>query len=356
MKENDTEADRKGQETEPGESKKPIRRAQGQRSIPAPAQRVHGRLPFAYLSRQEMIGLFAASLILSVLFALFHFMGNAVETVQSRSAFVWMIARWGDTISYGGADYSHGKLIPLVSLFLLWYRRRDILSAPRAMNRSGLILIVSALLMHWMGAKMQQTRLSLFALVGLLWSIPFYLFGWQLAKQLLFPVAYLIFCIPLTFLDTISFPLRMFTTTAATAILNGIGVEAVQSGTSISSLAGGGFKFDVAAPCSGLRSLLAMTALTAVYAYMTQKTQLKKWILFMMSIPLAVAGNIARIITVALVAEAFGQQLATGLYHDFSGFIVFIVAITLMVNIGVALNVNLSASWRKIRDSLLQPA
>jgi exosortase len=314
------------------------------------------RMPFARLTRQEIIGLGVATAVLAGIFALFHFMGNASRTVNSPSAFVWMLARWGDTISYGGADYSHGKLIPLVSLFLLGYRRREILSAPRSMNQFGLALIVAALLTHWMGAKMQQTRLSLFALIGLLWSIPFYLFGWQLAKHLLFPVAYLIFCVPLTFLDTISFPLRMFTTSAATALLNAIGVEAVQTGTSIASAAGGGFKFDVAAPCSGLRSLLAMTALTAVYANLTQKTQLKKWLLFATSLPLAVIGNIARIMTVALVAEAFGEQLATGLYHDYSGYIVFTVAIVLMVSIGSAMNANLRDTWSKMRGSLLQPA
>lgn len=314
------------------------------------------RLPFARLTRDEWVGLAVAALAMSGIFALFHFMGNASTTVNSRSAFVWMSARWGDTISYGGADYSHGKLIPLVSLFLLWYRRREILSAPRAVNVYGLVLIVGTLLAHWMGVKMQQTRLSLFALVGLLWAIPFYLYGWKLAKHLLFPVAYLIFCVPLTFLDTISFPLRMFTTSAATSLLNAIGVEAVQNGTSISSAAGGGFQFDVAAPCSGLRSLLAMTALTAVYANLTQKTQWKKWALFAASIPLAVIGNIARIMTVALVAEAFGEQLATGLYHDYSGYIVFTVAIVLMVSIGSAMNANLGESWKRMRGKLLQPA
>lgn len=314
------------------------------------------RLPFARLAGQEWAGLAVAALALAGIFALFHFIGNASPTVNSRSAFVWMSARWGDTISYGGADYSHGKLIPLVSLFLLWYRRREILSAPRSVNLYGLALIVGALMAHWMGVKMQQTRLSLFALVGLLWAIPFYLYGWSLAKHLLFPVAYLIFCVPLTFLDTISFPLRMLTTSAATSLLNVLGVEAVQNGTSISSAAGGGFQFDVAAPCSGLRSLLALTALTAVYANLTQKRQWKKWVLFATSIPLAVIGNIARIMTVALVAEAFGEQLATGLYHDYSGFIVFFVAIVLMVGIGSALNSNPRESWNRFRGKLLQPA
>ncbi|MDZ4199994.1 MAG: exosortase/archaeosortase family protein [Kiritimatiellia bacterium] len=312
------------------------------------------RLPLAVLTRSEVIGLAFTALLFGMIFALFHFMGNTVENVNSRSAFVWMIYRWGDTVSYGGADYSHGKLIPLVTLALLWYRRREILSAPRSMNRFGLVLIFGALLMHWTGAKMQQTRLSLFALIGLLWAIPFHLFGWSLAKHLLFPVAYLIFCIPLTFLDTISFPLRMFATSGSVAVLNGIGIQTVQVGTAIHSAAGSGFKFDVADPCSGLRSLLAMTALTAVYANVTQNAQWKKWLLFAASIPLAIIGNVARIFTVALVAEAFGDKLALGLYHDYSGYVVFTVAILFMIGIGSLLSTDLAALKRRFRTALSQ--
>ena len=55
-------------------------------------------------------------------FVLFHLMGNTVENIGSRSAFTWMISRWGDKQSFG-ADYSHGYLIPFVSLAVVWYRR-----------------------------------------------------------------------------------------------------------------------------------------------------------------------------------------------------------------------------------------
>ena len=97
---------------------------------------------------------------------------------------------------------------------------------------------------------------------------------------------------------------------------------------------------DVADPCSGLRSLLAMTALTAVYAYTTQKSFVKKWILFICSIPLAVLGNIGRITTIALMSQAVGREIALGVYHDFSGYILFTVSITTMVALGAVLNLN----------------
>ncbi len=303
------------------------------------------RYRLAALSRQEWLGAFWGAVIVVFLFVLFHYLGNTVEDVNSRSAFHWMVARWSDKVSFGGADYSHGWLIPLVSLFVVWYRRKEILDAPRSVCNWGLAVIVVALLMHWVGAKMQQTRLSLAALILLLWGFPLYFFGWQVARRLIFAVSYLVFAIPLNFLDVVSFRLRYFSSAVATNLINALGVAVRRDGVRL--YAESGFNFEVADPCSGLRSLLAMTALTAVYAYFTQRSFWKKWALFICSMPLAVAGNIARIVTVGLVAEAFGERVATGIYHDWSGYIVFTVAILLMVGVGSLLNLDYRTFWRR---------
>lgn len=312
------------------------------------------RWRLAALSKSDLIQIGLISLLISLLFMMFHMLGNTVENVHSRSAFQWMFARWRDAISFG-ADYSHGYFIPFVSLAVVWYRRKEIFSVTARTDWRGLAVVIFALVLHWVGAKMQQTRFSLFSLILLIWGIPFYLAGWQLAKRLIFPCFYLIFCIPMNFLDFISFPLRMFATVLSTGMLNSLGIGAVRSGTAIYSNVAGGFEFDVADPCSGLRSLLAMTALTAVYAYFTQKTLLKQWVLFLAAIPLALVGNIARIVTIALVAEAFGTRLALGLYHDYSTYILFTASVSLMVLIGVVLNINYREEFPKWKSAILRP-
>ncbi len=305
------------------------------------------------LDKPELVGIGLISVLIGLIFMMFHMLGNTVVNVGSRSAFQWMFARWSDTISFG-ADYSHGYFIPFVSLGVIWYKRKEILAVRMHTDMRGLAVVIAALFIHWLGAKMQQTHFSLASLVLLIWGVPFYLFGWELAKKLIFPCSYLIFCIPLNFMDVLAFPLRIFSTKLAAGLLNGIGIGAVRSGTAIYSNVAGGFEFDVADPCSGLRSLLAMTALTAVYAYFTQKTLLKKWILFMSSIPLAVVGNIARIVTVAIVAEAFGGKLALGIYHDYSGYILFTASITMMVVIGSLLNLEFIEGIKKWKSALLR--
>jgi exosortase len=298
------------------------------------------------LNRNELMNIGFVSIIIGFLFILFHLLGNRVENVNTASAFQWMIARWGDKESFG-ADYSHGYLIPFVSLWVVWSKRAELFAAPKKVCQMGLVLIVAALAMHWLGAKMQQTRISLISLILLIWSVPLYFFGWQVAKRLIFPCSYLIFCVPLNFLDALAGPLQRIATTMGHEALLGLGIECQRVGTMLRSPY---FDLNVEAACSGLRSLLAMTALTAVYAYFTQKTLLKKWLLFMMSIPIAVAGNIARIVSIALVSITTGQKFGAGLHHDWSGYVLFTFSISLMIGAGKLLQVNyreLFVSWKK---------
>ncbi len=284
-------------------------------------------------SRELRIQVALWGVIAGLLVVLFHCLGNTVLDVHSRSVFVWMVARWGDKISFG-ADYSHGWLIPLGSLYVIWRRRDAFAAAGRHSQPYGLILVVLALLAHIVGAKVQQPRISLMGLVLLLWAIPHTLYGWSFARHLVFPCSFLIFCIPLNFLDTLTFPLRLFASMVSTWLLNGLGIGTVRSGCMIFSSAGGGFNFDVADPCSGLRSLLALCALIALYACLTQRTLIRKWVMFLLSVPIAMGGNIARVTSIALVAVCFGQERALLVYHDYSGYIVFVVDVLLMLAAG----------------------
>jgi exosortase len=297
----------------------------------------------AALGKVDVVRSVLLAVVIGMIFALFHYQGNTVDIrVFGRSALTWMTERWTDDIEYGG-DYSHGWLIPILSLYVVWHRRKELAEATKRISYAGLAVVIACLLLHWLGAKAQQTRLSLFALVGLTWGIPFYLYGWQVARQLIFPCAYLIFCIPFNFLDSVTHPLRIFATEVSAFFLNGVGIGVEASGARLHSLTPGGFDLDVADACSGIRSLTAITALTAIYANITQRKLWKQWTVFALSIPLAVIGNVFRIFTTGIVAEAFGTDTAMHLYHDFSGFIIFMVVFVLLISAGSMLD----AGWLK---------
>lgn len=284
---------------------------------------------------------FLPAATLSLLLYLYGFHGNAeMADVQGSSALLWMIRRWSGV----AGDLSHGWLIPIVSGLALWRRRRDLRAVVRDPSRFGLTLVVLSLLFYLAGVRIQQTRIVLFSLIGLLWSIPFYLYGPRVARLLLFPCAYLVFCIPLSFLDVFTVPLRILGAAAAGSILNGFGMVAHHSGTAITIVTANGatIPLDVADPCSGLRYLLAMVAVTVAYGYFLQPVYWKQWILFLAAAPLAVLGNITRIVAIATVARWLGPEAAQGLYHDYSGYVVFGVAILLMLGLDHLLNI----PWR----------
>lgn len=294
----------------------------------------------AWLSVIEWLGVALLAALTTAVLALFHFQGNTTDTGNwGHSALAWLVRRWKDSgLSIGGGDYSHGGLVPVISAGLLWVKRDEIAAVAKRVWWPGVVLVAGCLLLHYVGAMMQQTRLSLFALIGLAWSVPVFLWGIRLGWLLLFPCAFLFFAVPFDFLDSVSFRLQGIMTGASRFLLHGLGIEVRQIGHMLFPPMGNAYAFNVDVPCSGIRSLQALTALTAIYAHLTQPTLLRKWMLFLSAFPLAVVGNMVRVVAIVVVAEGISPDLASGAFHDLSPFIVFAVAITLMVLFGNLLN------------------
>ncbi len=297
------------------------------------------RYPLIRLEMRDFYRLGMVSVLITIGFVMFHFMGSI--QLSGRSALVWLVNRWGDQgISMGSGDYSHGFLVPIASLYVIWIQRDHLIRAPKKSSMIGLAFVCLSLLGHYVGVKSELTRLSILSLIGLCWSIPYYLFGWQVAKRLIFPCSFLIFAVPLNFLENLTFPLRIVNTRVSVSVLQSIGLDVKQVGSAIYGPpynATASLKLDVADPCSGIRSLTAMLALTAIYGYLVLPGLWRKWVLFLCAIPLAMAGNIFRIVSITILAEAINTELATGLPHDYAGFIVFGFAIALMVGLSMIL-------------------
>jgi exosortase len=150
-------------------------------------------------------------------------------------------------------------------------------------------------------------------------------------------------------------PLATLATFCAGHVCNAIGVEVLWKGNTIWS-AKGAFQFEIAEACSGIRSLVALGMVTAIYAYLTETRQWKRWAIFLASLPLAVLGNIVRVTTIMLVAQAFGQEVAGGLYHDYSSFIFFPVALLGMVVFAAMLNLDYQQIWRRLMSRSSNPS
>lgn len=244
-------------------------------------------------------------------------------------------------------DMAHGWIVPVFSLAILWIKRKEISASLGHPSWLGLLATVPAIFLFLLGTLGDQVRITQIGAIALLGALFYAVWGFKLLNAVAFAVAYLLFTVPMSFLDAVTIKLRFVIAVIASIMLNGFGIPVQRSGTGLYCLSGEGFNLDIADPCSGLRSIFALMALMAAYAYLTQRTRRGKWLLFLSSVPVAMLGNLARIFTIALVARFFGQAAATGFYHDYSGFVVFLVAVLIMIWLGGVVS-RLFASCEKL--------
>ncbi|MDX1950830.1 MAG: exosortase/archaeosortase family protein [Verrucomicrobiota bacterium] len=255
-------------------------------------------------------------LLLWMVVLLFEFYGNStMGYLQSRSLFNWTM--WAYEVN---EDDSHGYLIPWVVLGLLWWKRAEITAVHKRNWGPGLLILAAGLLLHLTGFLVQQARISIIAFFLCLYGIIGVTWGAGMLRAIFFPFFLFAFCVPLgTLSELITFPLRLVATKFSSFICDTIlGINLIQRGTQIFS-ADGTFQYEVAAACSGLRSLTAIVALATIYGFMTFQSAGKRALVILAAFPLALAGNIVRLTTIIIVAEAFGQKYGN-LVHDNSWF------------------------------------
>lgn len=256
--------------------------------------------------------------------------------MEPSSIFGWIAIQWKNE------NFKNNWVMLLFSGYAIYRNRNAIAEAETKFSPIGVLIVAASLGAHVLGYRTQLPRLSLGATVGVFWGIPYAIWGWDVAKLLVFSAAYAFLCFCGSLLMEVTMPLRLMASGLAVTFLHGAGIEAVRRGTVVFSAAGGGFQFDVADACSGLRSLIVMTALAAPYAYLTMKGFWRQSILFAMSVPLAMLANALRIFSLGLVAEWLGMDLAMMLYHDLSGLLVFVLSLLLLIGAGSIIQID----WR----------
>jgi len=244
------------------------------------------------------------------------------------AVFQWMYGRYMNADSY----YSHGFLVPFVTLFLIWMKRDQLLNQTQQGSIAGLVLIVAALLLHILGTLLYIFAVSAFSLFFLIIGLTLYLCGDEITRTISFPLLFLVFMFPLpeAIISIVSFPLKMFAAKAGVWIVGLLGIPIHGEGFNIFIPAG---ELLVGNPCSGLRSLIAFLALGAVFAYLSNLTLVRKYILFFISIPIALLSNIIRVPILILVSYYWGLEAAAPdtLVHTASGLLVFVLGFFLLM-------------------------
>jgi EpsI family protein len=193
----------------------------------------------------------------------------------------------------------------------------------------------------------QQTRLSILAFLLFTWGVLALGGGRRWGRAAAFPLGFMVFALPLNMLDTAGFFLRVGVTDVAYHASRLLGLDVIRNGTQLLS-PDGSYNYDVAAACSGVRSLMALAALTVLLGYLGFRAWWARALIGLLVFPYAFVGNVVRIFAIIVAAEWQGQRAGT-IVHEWFGFLIFVIVLGL-----VQATIWLLGKWRP--DAVTPPA
>ena len=239
------------------------------------------------------------------------------------STFAWLVYNW-----INNSYYSHGFLVPLISAFFLWRRRDAFARHNRESNALGLVALAISLVAFLIAQVWQAYHLSALALIVLLVGLALYFLGERAARRIAFPLAFLLFMIPIPFINRLSPALESFTATASTGAVGLLGIPAANLGSQIELQ---NSSFVVGAACSGLNSMVALATLVVVFIYILEGSNRAKLLLLGLAIPIAIVANIFRVSALLVIAHLFGAEAGMKYFHDYSSPVLFLLAFALLI-------------------------
>jgi len=229
-------------------------------------------------------------------------------------------------------NYSHGPLVPLTSLALVWLRWPRLRALPVRPEGRGLWLLAAGCLMNLLGARMDVFALQGWSLLVVLSGLTLTFLGVAFLRMLAFPILYLAYMLtfPPVVMNTLSYALKNFATTGSVAVAKALGVAMQRDGMQIYFRTG---ELRVEDPCSGLRSLIALLATGTLFAYFQPGGAWRRAAVLMAAVPIALAGNMARLILLFVASDRRGVTWATGRFHDVTGYVMYAVALGLLMGL-----------------------
>lgn len=196
---------------------------------------------------------------------------------------------------------------------------------PKTTDLYGLLICLLAIILQLFSVRSSVHFTSSYSLILFLLGLTHYLYGRQVTKTLLFPFMYLIFMVP--FISLLIIPasnqLKIVASVLGSNIVGLLGIPIFREGVILYL---SNCTLEVADPCSGIRSLMALLSIGALFAYFSNATLLKRLILFSFTIPLAIISNVLRLLVLVLTAVSTGIIIVEGFFHMLLGLLVFVTA------------------------------
>lgn len=234
-------------------------------------------------------------------------------------------------------DFSHGFLVPLFSAYLVWEKRETLRATSIAPCWSGIAVIALGLIVLLLGIYGSELFLSRVSLVILMAGLVLCFAGRQFLKELRFALLVLLLAIPLPSIifNQITFPMQLMASKLASILLPVFGVPILREGNVIELPM---MKLEVAEACSGIRSLMSLFTLAIFYGYFLEKSKWRRVALALASVPIAIAANAVRILGTGLCVQYWDPDKALGFFHEFSGWVIFLVSLTCLYLVHLTMN------------------
>jgi exosortase len=223
-------------------------------------------------------------------------------------------------------DFSHGFLVPIFAAYLVWEKRGTLRATRIDPSWSGIAVMALGIVILLLGIYGSELFLSRVSLIVLMIGLTLAFGGWPLFKELRFALLILLLAIPLPSIvfNQITFPLQILASKMASEMLPLFGVPVLREGNVIELPL---MNLEVAEACSGIRSLMSLFTLAVFYGYFLEKSNGRRVALAVASIPIAIAANAVRILGTGLCVQYWDPEKAMGFFHEFSGWVIFVVSL-----------------------------
>lgn len=226
-------------------------------------------------------------------------------------------------------DMGHGFFVPVIAGFIAWRKRDLIAEKPPAPNWWGLAVMLWAgvqLYIATLGAELFLARTSfVISIIGAVLLLG----GTEYLRIFRLPLFLLFFMVPIpaVIYNQLTFPLQILASRAAEATIDLLQIPVIREGNVLILPQQA---LNVVEACSGIRSLLTLTFLSLVYGYFSEKRMWVRIVLFFSTIPIAIAANAGRVAFTGVISQ-FKPGLAEGWFHEAQGWVIFMIALTILV-------------------------
>jgi exosortase len=275
-------------------------------------------------------------LLLAAWLALFQFLGNSTfGYLDTPSLLKWIYLVGNAKSGEGETDDNQMLIAPVIVMGLFWWKRKELLRQPMEAWWPGLLLLALGLLLHIVGYRVQQPRISILALFTGIYGLMGLAWGPKFLRASIFPFFLFIFCVPFgTLSEFVTFPLRHLAARIVEIIAHLLRIGVIRQGTQLID-PNGRYQYEVAAACGGIRSLIVIVMLAIVFGFVSFRAVWKRMLLIALAAPLAVAGNVLRLLTIIIVSQLWGKAAGESVHHSmFFGLLPYVPAVLTLFWLG----------------------